>query len=104
MAIALLFAGILLLVAGVRDTQGDLFAQVKKDFTGKNNFSEWVLAILLIGALGYIPKVKPFSVALLSLVMLSIFIKKGTGFFGQLSSAVNATANVPASQATITVA
>ena len=91
MSLALIFAGILLLVASVRDKQADLFTLVKGDLTGANNFVEWILALVLVGALGYIPKLRPLSVALLALILLAIFLKKGQGFFEQLNKAVQKT-------------
>lgn len=91
MPIALLFAGGLMVIAAVRDKQGDLFTLVKGDLTGPNNFVQWALAILLVGAIGFIPKLKPFSTALVALVLVAIFLRKGTGFFAQLSAAANST-------------
>src|SRR3954454_18349239 len=91
MALALLFAGAVLLIAAVRNRQGDLFGLVQSDLTGSENFFQWALAIVVIGAIGYIPKLKSFSVALLALVLVSIFLRKGKGFFSQLATAVNAT-------------
>jgi hypothetical protein len=91
MALALLSIGILLLVAGVRGTQQDLFAELQKDFTGANNFFEWLVAFVLIGAIGFIPRMKPISTGLLALVILAIFLKRGTGFFDQFTSAVQGT-------------
>lgn len=91
MSIALLFAGAVLLIASVRDKQADLFALVKGDLTGQNNFVEWMVAILLLGAIGYIPRLKPVSAALLALVLIAIVLKRGTGFFDQLTAAVQST-------------
>jgi hypothetical protein len=91
MPIALIFAGSLLLIAAVRDTQQDLYALVKKDLIGPNNFIQWMVAIVLIGSIGYIPKLKGFSAALLALVLVAIFLKRGTGFFDQLTATLETT-------------
>lgn len=97
MPFALLIAGILLLVAGVRNTQDTLFTLVKSDFTGQDNFLYWFVAMIVIGGLGYIPKLKPISVGLLALIILVLFLSKGKpggaggGFFGQFTSALNTT-------------
>ena len=91
MGIALLFAGVLLVVAAVRNQQSTLFALVKGDLTGPNNFLEWIFAIAIVGAIGYIPKLKPLSVALLALILLAIFLKKGQGFFAQAQKAIGQT-------------
>jgi hypothetical protein len=87
MSLALMFTGVLFLAAAVRDAQGDLYGLLQKDLTGANNFLQWALALVLVGSLGFIPKMKGFSMALLALVLVTIFVKKGTGFFDQLSAA-----------------
>ena len=87
----------MLLVTAVKNTQGTLFALVQGDLTGKNNFIFWMLSILAIGAVGYIPKLKPISVAFLTLVVIVLVLKKGNpqgiggGFFDQLMSGLNLT-------------
>lgn len=90
MALALLFIGVLFVVAAVRNQQSALLAQLEGDFSGSSNFLFWAAAIVLLGAIGYIPKLKPISVALLVLVLVSIALKKGTGFFAQLTQTLNA--------------
>jgi hypothetical protein len=90
MPFALLIVGVFLLVAGVRGTQNTLFALVKGDFTGTDNFIYWLLAILIIGAIGYIPKLKPISTGFLVLVIVVLFLSKG-GFFAQFTSAIGTT-------------
>jgi hypothetical protein len=88
MSIALLGAGILLVVASVRDKQGDLVNLVQGDLLGEGGFLQWFVALVLLGAIGFIPRLKPFSVALMALVLIAIFLRKGTGFFDQLQKAV----------------
>jgi len=96
-----------MLIAAVKNTQGNLSALVKGDFTGQNNFIYWIAAIMIIGALGYVPKVKPFSVALLGLVILVLFLTKGNpagvggGFFAQLTKGL-ATTQTPQPNASST--
>lgn len=91
MALALVLAGVLLLVSSVRGTQVDLVNLVKGDLLGtghgEGSFIQWIVALMLVGAIGYIPRLKPLSVALLALVLISIFLRKGKGFFSQLSTA-----------------
>jgi hypothetical protein len=101
MAFVLLIIGITLLVAGVQDTQSDLFALLKKDFSA---FLMWFIAIFLIGALGYIPKLKPLSVAFMGLVILVLFLSKGKGFFSQFQSALGSAQSAPATTPTQTSA
>jgi hypothetical protein len=96
-AFILLIIGITLLVAGVQNTQGDLFDLLKKDF---GQFLVWFVAIFLIGALGYIPKMKPLSTAFMGLVILVLFLSKGKGFFSQFQSAVTSAQNTQSATST----
>lgn len=90
MPFVLLLIGVWLLIAGVRNTAGPsstpgtLFALLHGDFTGTDNFAYWFIAIILIGAIGYIPKLRSLSTAFLVLVLVVLFLKKGssTGFGG----------------------
>lgn len=97
MPFALLIIGIVLIVAGVRNTQGILFTLLKGDFTGNGNFIFWFVSILLIGSIGYIEKLKPLSTAFLVLVLMALFLSKGDpsksggGFFKQFSTALGGT-------------
>jgi hypothetical protein len=90
MPFVLIVAGVVLLVAAIRDTQQQLFFLVAGDFTGANNFIYWFLSIVLIGALGYVPKMKPISDGFLILVILTLFIRKGA-FFDQFQKAIGST-------------
>ena len=56
MAFALLIVGMSLVVVSVRNTQATFTARVANDFKGSGNFLYWIVAILIIGAIGYIPK------------------------------------------------
>lgn len=87
MPFALLIIGVFLLVAAVRGTQSQLFALVQADFTGQNNFIYWFTAILIIGAIGYIPKLKSVSVVFLVLVVVVLFLSKG-GFFQEFTTGI----------------
>lgn len=91
MPFALLFVGIVLVVAGVRNQQDTLFTLVKGDFTGQSNFLFWVVSLIAIGAIGYIPKLKPISTAFLALVIVVLFLTKGVGFFSKFNQALGNT-------------
>jgi hypothetical protein len=97
MPFALLIVGIALIVSAVRNTHYDLFNLVRGDFTGPNNFAFWVISILIIGSVGYIPKLKPVSAAFLSLVIIVLFLTKGNpskaggGFFEKFTAGIGAT-------------
>ncbi len=91
MPFVLIIAGVVLLIAAIRNTQQDLFFLLAKDFTGKDNFIYWFVSILIIGAIGYIPKLKPVSDGFLILVILVLFLRKGTGFFDMFQSQIGST-------------
>ena len=97
MPFALLIIGVFLIAAGARQKQGDLFSLLAGDFTGANNFLFWFVSILIIGGIGYIPKLKGLSTAFLVLVILVLFLTKGNpngvggGFFSQFTSALKGT-------------
>lgn len=94
MPLALLAFGALLLIAGVRGTQDDLFALLKKDFSGPGNFFLWILAILLVGSVGYVKQLRPISNAFLVLILLVFILaanKGGRDFFSSLLSQISGT-------------
>jgi hypothetical protein len=106
MPFALLIIGAVLLISAARGTVQTgpnggpgLFTLLESDFTGQDNFIFWFVAILIIGAVGYIQKLRPFSVALLALVIIVLFLKKGAGFLPQLASAIGTTQNATPSGA-----
>ncbi len=95
MPFCLLFFGALFLVAGARGKTSDLSDLLVDDFTGENNFVYWVIAILIIGGVGYIPRLKRVSDAFLILVVLVLILHNGNpsgqggGFFQQFTKALN---------------
>jgi hypothetical protein len=94
-----------MIVSAVRGTQTQLLALLKADVTGKNNYIYWSIAILGIGAVGYIKELKPFATALLVLVVVVLFLDS-KGVFTQFVSAINSTqsasSTTPANAATAT--
>lgn len=107
MPFALLIIGAVLLVSAVRNTQDDLFALTKGDFTGQANFVYWVVALLIIGGVGYIPKLKPISDAFFILVLVVLFLTKGNpqgvggGFFTKFTSALQSTQTATPASGTV---
>src|SRR5260370_36956281 len=97
MPFALIIVGVVLLIAAAKGTQGDLFSLLQKDFTGPNNFVFWMAAILIIGAVGYVPKLKPLSTVFLALVVLVLFLSKGNkgSFFEKFTSGIQSTTQAP---------
>jgi hypothetical protein len=90
MPFALAIVGIVLLVSALRGTSGSLFAALKADFTGSGNYIYWVVAILVIGSIGYIKKLQPISDAFLALVLIVLMISN-KGFFAQFMTALSST-------------
>jgi hypothetical protein len=88
---------VVLLVSAIRGTTSSLFTLVRGDFTGQNNFLYWFVAIAVIGAFGYIPRLRPVSTGLLGLVLVVLFLKNGNssaiggGFFNQFSQGLAST-------------
>lgn len=98
MPFVLLILGVVFLVSSVKGTQGQLGTLLQGDFTGQNNFVYWVVVILLIGSLGYIPKLKTLSVSFLVLVLLVLVLTRGNpvkntggGFFQQFTTQIAST-------------
>lgn len=100
MPFALIIVGLVLLVAAIRGTTSGpdgLFELVKGDFQGEGNFVYWVVSILIIGSIGYIPRLRPLSVAFLTLVIVVLFLTRGDpnkasgGFFEKFTGALGLT-------------
>lgn len=112
MPLAFIAIGAVFLIAAitgrVSDQNGNpgLITLLKGDLTGTNNFFIWIVAIGAIGALGYIPGFKGLSVALLTLVLLVIFITNnkstagGNGLFAQFQAALASTQKANTGQTT----
>ena len=93
MPLFLIIVGVVFLVAAVRGNQNDLIDLLKDDFSGQNNFILWVLAIIVIVALGNIKAIKPVSDAFLALVILVIIVanyKRGGDLFSSFLAQIKA--------------
>lgn len=89
MPFALLIFGLVFVVSAIRGTQADLFTLLREDFTGDKNFFVWVLAIILIVAVGNVRVLRPVSNAFLGLVVLVIILRAGkAGLFESFLSQV----------------
>jgi hypothetical protein len=86
---ALIIAGIILTVAGVRNTQGALFNLLEGDFTGNNSFIWWSLSILVVGTVGYVPSTRQLANAFLALILIVLFLANG-GVFQKFTDALKA--------------
>jgi hypothetical protein len=90
MPFILIMFGVLLILVGYQGTQVQFFGLLKGDFTGSGNFVYWVVSILIIGGIGYVPKLKSLSDSFLVLVLLVLFISH-KGFFAQFNQQIGTT-------------
>lgn len=74
MAWAFLIIGSILIVAGLRGKQDELFALLKDDFTGQGNFIYWVIAVIVLVAIGNVKSIERVADAFLGLVILVIVL------------------------------
>lgn len=102
MPFALIFVGLILVTAGVRNKTGELYTLVKGDIEsqpGHPGYIYWLFSILVIGALGYIEELKGLSRAFMALIIVILFLKAGNpsgiggGFFSQLNQGLAANPN-----------
>ena len=97
MPIFLLIVGILLVIVAINNKLPKLGALVKDDFApsiGGHSFTIWIVAIFVIGAIGYYRPFKPVSNAFLVLVIVAMILANGNpklaggGFFNQFNNAI----------------
>lgn len=93
--------GVLLIVAGVRGTTSQLFSLVKSDFSGQPNYFEWMIAIFLVGAIGYVKQLSTISRMMMILVAAGLLYKNKQVFSETKTETVaNPTTSTQASTAT----
>jgi len=89
MGYPLVLIGLLMVITGGRGTYAQFGKQIASEFQGPNNFAYWLLALGVIGALGYIQTLQTISRYMMALVLLSIFLSH-KGFFAQFQAAMKA--------------
>lgn len=94
MPYVLVTIGMVLLVAGVRGTHGDLAELIRSDLTGPDNFLSWALAVAIVGGTGYIPSLQKLSVAFLTLLLV-VLVLANRGVFDNLTKVVTDNAATP---------
>lgn len=91
MPFAFIIVGSVLVISGVKGTSQQLLTLVKGDLEGTNGYLYWMVSILIIGSVGYIPAFKNFSRAFLILVLVVLVLREGkgtNGFFQQFTAAL----------------
>lgn len=86
MPFVFLAIGVILVVAGVRGTEAQLFTLLSGDIKG---FAPWFVAILAIGALGYFKAIRPITDGFMALLIVVLFLSNG-GFFSKFFGASTA--------------
>jgi hypothetical protein len=84
------YAGVTNPPDGTKADSKGLTTLIKRDFTGDNNFTYWVLSILVIGAVGYIKPLEPVSRAFMLLVII-VLVLSNRGVFAQFNAALEGT-------------
>lgn len=87
MPFALLFAGLIIFIVAYHGTQNQFYGQLKQDFTGHNNFLIWIVAIGIIGALGYIDELKKPSDLFLALIII-VMLLSNKGIIANLNAQI----------------
>lgn len=98
MPLLLIGSGLVLVLVGLNGDAGKLYGLLANDFTGPQNFVYWFLAILILGAIGYIPSLEKLSKAFLVLVLIVLFLDNG-GFFSQFQAFVKSSTTTKAQTA-----
>lgn len=93
MTLVVLTIGIVLLVSALRGTYGALFADLRQDVP---KFTVWAAALIALGAIGYIPGIKPISRGLMTLVLVVIIMSN----YSSILKGFEAVAKPPASKQT----
>ncbi len=102
MPFALIFVGIVLVISAVEGTEISLGQQLKKDFTGQGSYLYWAVALVAVGAIGYVNELKKFSDTFMALLLVSLLFQNSGVFSkltGELASANNNPVSEPATDA-----
>lgn len=98
MPFALILLGFLAFVSAYKNTLGTLGALLKADFSGAANFFYWIVALIILGGIGYYKPLQNTS-KMLMLLVLVVMVISDKGFFSQFTAALNAPAPAPATEA-----
>lgn len=98
MPFAVLFIAAIFIVTGFRGTSGDFLHQLESDVS---QIVVPIVAIVIIGALGYVPGFKKLSDGFLILILLAMFLTNGRkGFFTRFNNEIR---NIQPQQGNVTL-
>lgn len=90
MPLIVIFIGVLLVAAGINNKIPELTGLLKEDFKPSGSqpgFQVWILAIVIVGAIGYVRQFKPVANAFLVLIVVGMLLSNG-GFFAKFNDAI----------------
>lgn len=87
MPFVLIVVGIILLVTAIQGTTGQLGSMLVQDTFGTGGYVYWFVAIIVIGAVGYVKQLKTLSDMGMFLVVLVLFLSH-KGFFQQFNAEI----------------
>ena len=93
MSYALIVIGLMLTIAGVRGTHNDLLALIRGDLSGQDSFLWWLVAVGIVGALGYIPAMRGVSHAFLALILV-VLVLSNRGVFERFTQSIQGATNL----------
>jgi hypothetical protein len=87
MPIALIIIGLFLAIAGIKNNAATLGQTVGEDFRGAGSFWYWIVAVLVVGSIGYASDARGISRLFLTLIVL-VFVLTNEGIYAQLVRAL----------------
>ena len=104
MPFIVIIVGLILVSAGARNRTAQLGRLLASDFTGSSGFFYWLVAIWLIGSIGYVKKLESVSRAFMILI-LTVLVLSNRGVFVKFNEALaSLSPSAPATQADVGVA
>lgn len=97
MPFVLLIFGAAFAISGYHGNAKKLFALLGSEFSGTPSFGKWAIAILAIGATGYIKPLKTISDSFVVLIVVVLFLSD-KGFFSSFSQQFGLSGVVASSQ------
>lgn len=91
MVLVVLIIGVILIVAAVRNSHGALFTALGTDVP---EFVVWGAALLAVGAVGFVPGLKPVSRGLLALILIVLVLQNYKSILGGFDHAWQASAKL----------